>query len=174
MEPLGLASIHLWWVLAASWCPEQFALVMHDPFLWQQLGRYCGSMASDPLTPPKANSQRPSYFTHSLRDFLKLQIHGLHKVDACHSILPTTHISHRPNGTFLHSVVHSLVAHVHPLWASPPCPHSLTFLSPDTLDGGFPSGPMPSGSPCESTAPLTSNSPKSSGRGPSCSGARTV
>lgn len=51
-----------------------------------------------------------------------------------------------------------------------PCPHSLTFLSPDTLDGGFPSGPTPSGS----AAPLTSNSPKSSGRGPLCSGGRTV
>lgn len=33
MEPLGLASDHLWWVLAASWSLEQFALVMHDPIL---------------------------------------------------------------------------------------------------------------------------------------------
>lgn len=48
--------------------------------------------------------------------------------------------------------------------AFPPCPHPLTLESPDTLDGGFPSGPRPSGSPHESNVSLASHSPKSLAR----------
>lgn len=32
--------------------PEQPVLVTHGPFLWQQLGHYCGSPMSDLLSSP--------------------------------------------------------------------------------------------------------------------------
>lgn len=105
----------------------------------------------------------------------KLQTYSRHQVRVCHSVVPTDHIPHYPSRTFFHSAVHSSVALFNSPPAFPPCPHSLTLESPDTLDGGFPSGPRPSGSPHESNDSLASHSPKSlacttEAMAPRCSG----
>lgn len=55
-------------------------------------------------------------------------------------------------------IVHSSVLLCIPPWLPSfplvPSSHSLTLQSPDTLDGGFPSGPRPSGSPSGPKASL--------------------
>lgn len=86
---------------------EQPVLVSLSLFLSQQLGHYCDSRVSDLLPLTQSHNRILEslllWLAVCLSSFTgsKFQTHSHHLWDACHSLIPTTHIPALPNHPFL-------------------------------------------------------------------------